>query len=409
MPDKRPAVVLCKWRAEMVPALLARAAALYLVVDRADVARADFDESLVSECAGVYRIGEFDSIEEITAVAVDLAVRGVDVDRVLSFSEDSQLGANQLRLLLGGDRRDQLVLAGARDKRMMKHLAGRAGVPVTPWASLIPGEPFADVGYPAVVKPAYGFGTMNTVRVHSAQEAERVVADLPDLPRLKSDHLIIERFVEGRELHVDALWHDGEPLFFLVSSYYVPRLAHLERTKTRDGSYVLDRDRHPELYARLLEMHRQVNAALAMTTTVTHLEVFETPSGELLFSETAARLGGAWVPDVLSAYLGCSVYEALASGLLTGTVDEPKPPYRQLGAVHLRPSHGGTITALPSDEQLRGTPGVVSWRFMKRVGDPVAFANTMDWCLLVVLGADSEDEFLGVVEQAENTLVIDVV
>jgi ATP-grasp domain len=413
MATQPPVVVLCKWRAEMVSALVAAGADVYLVVDRADLARTDFDDSLLAEVRGVYRIGEFDSIEEITAVAADLTVRGVVVDHVMSLSEDAQLGAGHLRLLVGGEDREPLAAAGARDKRLMKHLVGRAGVRVTEWASLLPGQPVDDVGFPAVVKPVYGFGTMNTVRVDSADELGAVVAGLPELPRLKSDHLIVERFVDGRELHIDALWYQGEPLFLLASAYRVPRLAHVEgiggqhRVHTGDGSYVLDRGQHADLHERLMAMHRSVNKALGITTAVTHLEVFDTPSGELVFSEIACRMGGGWVADIVGVYFGRSIYDTLASGLLTGDVGEPKPPFPHLGVAHLRPARGGTITAMPTDEQLRDTPGVVSWRRMKQVGDPVAFANAMDWCLFVVIGANTEAELHKVTEDIETALVIE--
>ena len=403
-----PAIVLCKWRAEMVPALLAITSNLHLVVDAADVKRADYDESLLGEGGRIYRIGDFDSVEELTGVAVDLKVRGIDVGHVFTFSEGSQLGTNLLRDLLGCSGQDQLTLAASRDKRMMKELVGRVGVPVARWASLVPGS-FDHVGFPSVVKPAFGFGTMNTVRVDSAQELAEVVAALPDLPKLRSDHLIVEEFVEGRELHIDALWSGGAPLFFTVSSYYVPRLEHMNGAQdTRDGSYILQRDDHPELYERLFALHNEVNRALGIENAITHLEVFHTAADEIVFSEVATRMGGGWVPDMLSAHLGQDVFAVLATGLLRGEIVEPKPSHRYLGALHLRPVAAGTVVGIPTDDEIRAVDGVVSWRRMKNVGDSVGFADTMDWCLLVVLGADTEDGFWRLADEVESRLAITV-
>jgi hypothetical protein len=403
-----PVVVLCKWRAEMVPALLAVTSDLHLVVDAADVERDDYDESLLDGAGRIYRIRDFDSIEELTGVAVDLAVRGIAVDEVLTFSESSQLGANHLRALLGRSVGNPLVLAAARDKRMMKHLVGGVGVPVARWASLVPGS-FEHVGLPCVVKPAFGFGTMNTVRVDSVTELAEVVAGLPHLPKLRSDHLIVEEFVDGRELHVDALWSGGVPLFFTVSSYYVPRLEHVNGAHdTRDGSYILQRDDHPRLYDRLLVLHHDVNRALGIDTAVTHLEVFHTASDQIVFSEVATRMGGGWVPDMLSAHLGHDVHSALASGLLRGEIAESKPAHRYIGALHLRPTVAGRVVGMPTDDEIRAVDGVVSWRRMKKVGDAVGFVDTMDWCLLVVVGADTEEEFWRLADEVESRLAVRV-
>ncbi|MFI2372385.1 ATP-grasp domain-containing protein [Streptomyces sp. NPDC018833] len=416
-----PTVVLCKWRADMVRALLAATPHLYLVLDEAEAARAAASPELTGAARAVYRVGSIDSVEEMTGVAVDLAVRGVQVDQVLCFSEDGQLGAAQLRTLLGRGGASAAMQAAVRDKRMMKHLVAAAGVPVAEWASLPVGATFAegdglpDVGFPAVVKPAFGFGTMSTARVENAAEIAAVLRDLPKPERLSSGHLIVERFVHGRELHIDALWWAGKPLFLTVSAYYVPRLDHVATAgdehgapRTRDGSYILPREDHPELYERLLQMHTTVNEALGIETAVTHLEVFETPTGELVFSEIATRIGGGWIPDMLTTHLGHSVHDAVANGLLYGHVEEAVPPRRHIGALHLRPSRAGTITAMPTDEQITAVDGVLGWRSMKKTGDSVGFSHAMDWCLLVVVGAETAEEFEALLDRVESDLAIEV-
>ncbi|MET8127522.1 ATP-grasp domain-containing protein [Streptomyces sp. NPDC005065] len=419
--DDGPTVVLCKWRPDMITALLASTPHLYLVLDEADRAKAAAAPEITGAARGVYRVGSLDSVEELTGVAVDLSVRGVRVDQVLCFSEDSQLGSGHLRTLLGcGGDTAPLVQSAVRDKRMMKQLVAAAGVPVAEWASLPAGATFTDgdslpdVGFPAVVKPAYGFGTMSTVRVESPQEITDFVQNLPKSERLRSDHLIVERFVQGRELHIDALWQSGRPLFLTASSYYVPRLDHVTdggdaaRKNARDGSYIIPRQDHPELYERLLDLHNTVNGALGIENAVTHLEVFETPGGELVFSEIATRVGGGWIPDMLTAHLGRSVHRTIATGLLYGHAEAPEPPYRHIGALHLRPSHAGTLTTMPTDEQIRSVAGVLDWRRMKQPGDTVGFTHAMDWCLLVILGADTAEEYAALADRIETDLIVEV-
>ncbi|MGW5973426.1 ATP-grasp domain-containing protein [Streptomyces sp. NPDC055186] len=419
-----PVVVLCKWRPDMVRSLLAATPHLHLVLEEKELAAADRSPELTGAARALYRVGSIDSVEELTGVAVDLAVRGVEVDHVLSFSEDGQLGAAQLRALLGCDDTSATMRAAVRDKRMMKQLVAAAGVPVTEWASLPVGATFADgdalpdVGFPAVVKPAFGFGTMSTVRVENAQDIADALRDLPKPERLSSGHLIVERFVPGRELHIDALWREGKPLFLNVSAYYVPRLDHVptdgaaqDAPPTRDGSYMLVPEEHPELHERIRALHTTVNEALGIETAVTHLEVFEAPTGDLVFSEIATRIGGGWIPDMLTARLGRSVFDTVATGLLYGDIEADRPagsPHRHIGALHLRPSRAGTVTAVPTKERIEAVEGVLGWRLMKKAGDTVGFAHAMDWCLLVVLGADTAEEFEALLDRVESELTIEV-
>lgn len=408
----QPLIVVCKWRPEIIAAVLEATPNLILVLDESDMSKAD--DQLCAAAREVHRIGSFDSIEEVTGVAVDLAVRGVRPDRVLCFAEDGQLGAGRLRSLLGlGGARGPLVDAAIRDKRMMKQLVAAAGVPVADWWSLPVGSDLDNVDaieYPAVVKPAYGFGTMRTARVEDAAALRRVLADADDTGRLQSRHCIAERFVEGRELHVDALWCGGKPLFLTVSAYDVPRLAVLDAPGRgpRDGSVLLPPERHPELYERLTAMNAEVCGALAIEDSPTHMEVFATEDGELVFSEIATRLGGGWIPAMLTAHLGSDVYRATVDGLLFGHAPAPAPARRHIGALHLRPERAGTITGMPDDAAIAAVEGVLDWKRLKGIGDAFGFDHAMDWCLLVIVGADTAEDLEAAARRAEERITIEV-
>jgi biotin carboxylase len=406
-----PVVVVCKWRPEIIAAALEATAHLILVLDEDDQSKAD--DAVCAAARAVYRIGSLDSIEEVTGVAVDLAVRGVRPDRVLCFAEDGQLGAGRLRSLLGlGGSGGPLVDAAIRDKRMMKHLVAAAGVPVPEWWSLPVGAGLADeerIGFPAVVKPAYGFGTMRTTRVEDATALRKALAD-GGSERLHSRHLIAERFVEGRELHVDALWSGGKPLFLTVSAYHAPRLEMLDAggRGPRDGSVILPPEEHPELYERVTAMNAAVCGALAIEDAATHMEAFETPAGALVFSEIATRLGGGWIPSMLSAHLGADVHRVVLDGILFGHGRTAVPARKHIGALHLRPEQAGTITRMPDDEAIRAVPGVLDWKRLKQTGDTFGLDHAMDWCLVVVFGADTAEGLEAAARRVEEQLRIEV-
>ncbi|MCG7525359.1 ATP-grasp domain-containing protein [Streptomyces sp. OfavH-34-F] len=414
-------IVVCKWHPELLGSLLDSPLEVYVILDAFDVDFMQPDWKLLSRAERVYRVSEFDSLEEIATVAVDLSLRGVTGDRIISFTEFSQFGAGYLATLLG-DPGDPLRHVAYRDKRLMKQRVAAAGVPTAAWAGLPDRADEQDVRavgeqltFPIVVKPVSGGGTVGTFTVDSPEELAPKLAGLGPAPYVKTSQLIAEEFVVGRELHIDALWEGGEPLLLLVSAYHENRLAVLDgisggadATLALDGSSVIPREDAPELYRRVLELHRDVNRALGIERAVTHLEVFERPDGELVFSEIATRLGGAWVPLMLSEAAGMDIYRALAETMTTGKLPAPRPGPRYVGGLHLRPSEPGRITALPSTEEMLAVDGVLRVQCLRQVGDVVDFSHPSEWCVFVVFGTDDPAGYEELLHRVAREIRIEV-
>lgn len=405
-------IVLCKWQAELLDSLLALGADVYLILDRYDRLGGKPERALTERCRRVYSISNFDSLEEVSAIAVDLCLANVAIDTVISHNELSQFGSGYLELLL--DRQAQPLLHVAhRDKRLMKRLVRKAGVATADFRSLVdPGDLAAlpavldGLPMPVIVKPAAGYGGVSTLRAETATEFEALLRDFTFDPLLRSRQLIVEEFIHGEELAVDSIWVDGAAATFVVHRYHEPRLNMNVPTKL-DGSLVLNADDYPDLYGRLAALHRRVNSALGIRTGATHMEVFVRPDGEIVFSEIATRIGGAWIPGLLSAHLGHSVWRMLAEATLLGTYPQPKPVYRYVAAVHIRPTKPGVISAVPSDEELAAFPAMVSWRMLRHVGDRARLNHPSDYYLHVVIGAESAEEIEALCPQVAQTFTIE--
>jgi len=399
-----PAVVVCKWQREFIATVLDCGARLYVVLDDGDVAHRNPDWDLLARAEHVYRVSGFDSIEELGAVAADLTVRGAEIDQVISQSEYSQYGAGYLRTLLCPGRTDPLAHVAYRDKRLMKSRVNAAGITSAPWVSLADpaatgaaAEVAGRLAFPVVVKPAAGLGTMSTFRVADPDELTRALGSWRSESALIGRQLIAEEFVTGRELHVDALWRNGKPLFLTVSGYAQPRLDTLSRRSLpdapSDGSQLIPESEDPELHGRVRDLHGRINEALGIVDEVTHLELFQRADGELVFSEIATRAAGAWVPSMLGAHLGGDFWEIIATGLISGTLPplDPGPPF--VGGAHIAPGASGRITSMPTDDELAAFPGIISWDRWKNVGDDFTDRHGADWCLFVVYGAQDPHEF----------------
>ncbi|MER7916503.1 MULTISPECIES: ATP-grasp domain-containing protein [unclassified Streptomyces] len=416
-----PQVIICKWSEQLVRSMLDLTPHVFVILDEFDIAYMNPDPVLLTEVERVYRIKDFDSLEEVAAVATDLVMRGASVDHIVSFTEFSQFGAGYLGVLLGLVE-DPMWHVSFRDKRLMKERVRRAGVATADWITLADPSREDDVAavrdrltFPIVVKPVAGSGTIGAIRVDKPNELlPALQAIVPD-PHLKSHQLTAEEFVTGREYHVDALWHDGHPLYLLVSSYYRPRLSLLDPEAVpepdgapEDGSYLITEDDAPELYRRVTELHHQVNSALGITSGATHLEVFERPDGEMVFSEIASRMAGGWIGAVISEYLGYEIHTAIARATVTGQIPERRAGKPYLGALHLRPARAGRITAIPTVDEMRAVDGVLRAQRLRDVGDSVELTNPSEWCAFVVLGAESREEYEALARRVASELRTEV-
>ena len=96
-------------------------------------------------------------------------------------------------------------------KHVVNALLAQSGLPVPPWITLRKGSRIRSVGYPAIVKPAaedasIGVEQRSVVRTARALKA-RVEAMLHTF-----DEVIVQRYVDGRELNVGIVGDDILPI-----------------------------------------------------------------------------------------------------------------------------------------------------------------------------------------------------
>ncbi|WP_212530203.1 ATP-grasp domain-containing protein [Actinospica durhamensis] len=408
--DDHDIVVVCNAQQEVLVALFDQHAEVCLVLDGMDRRYRPLDQRLLDQCEKVYRISSFDSIAELSAVAVDLRSSGRTVAEVFCQAETSQFGAGYLKLLLGRSG-NPLHHVAHRDKRLMKELVRGAGVPTAEFRSLPdPADAAAvtriaaELSAPLIVKPASGYGATTTEKVDDAADLATVATGLTFDVSQRSHQLIVEEYVTGEELCVDAIWSGDKALTFVVHRYLRPRITVLDNRL--DGSMILLPEDYPELYERLRDMHTRLNPALGIDSGPTHVEVFERPDGELLFSEIASRPGGGWIQLMIGAYHGHATWPLAASAALTGTIPALHSARPYVGGISVRPTVPGVITEMPTDEELSRHPGMITWHRRRQIGDRARCDGPSDWYLFLIFGADSEDELVDLCVEAAQTLTI---
>jgi carbamoylphosphate synthase large subunit len=238
-----------------------------------------------------------------------------------------------------------------RDKPAMKEALRAAGLPCAESAavsSLRELEAFVErVGYPLVLKPRAGLGSLETFRVddHAAllRAGSRLRID-------RGESAAIEEFIEGHEGFYDTISVAGEPRLEFVSHYFPSVLEALSDRAIAPQIAATNRVDLPS-YAELRETGRKVIRALGIGTSATHMEWFFGPKG-LKVSEIGARPPGERIWDLYCAGNEIDLYRSWAAAVTSGRVDERPSRRYATGSVQIRPDRDGRVVGYEGLEEV---------------------------------------------------------
>lgn len=203
-----------------------------------------------------------------------------------------------------------------RDKLAMSLKARHAGITVPEFVPAINraeiGEYLERVPPPWVLKPRSDVSAIGIRKLDSAEQAWATIDELDRRESLRdrASYHLISRFVPGEVFHVDSLVDEGRVIFAGVNKYGRPPLqvAH------GGGAYISQTIAHSSAAQRkLLEINRRLIKAMGMRTGATHAEFIKSEAdGDFYFLEIAARVGGAYIADVLEAASGINLWREWA-------------------------------------------------------------------------------------------------
>jgi len=164
----------------------------------------------------------------------------------------------------------------------------------------------SSVPAPWLLKPR---SEASSVGIKKFERAEDVWATIEQLGDAQSNYLI-ERMIPGDVFHVDAVIADRKVLFAESHQYRKP-LFEL----TQGGGVFVTRtvQRGSAIETSLLEAHARVIEHLGLVRGVTHTEFIRgKDDGTIYFLETAARVGGAHIADLVEASTGVNLWREWA-------------------------------------------------------------------------------------------------
>jgi len=274
--------------------------------------------------------------------AVSYAARTRRIDRLVALDEFDMENVSAIREHLRIPGMGLTTVRYFRDKLAMRMRAKKAGVPVPEFVHVLNHDELRDfiarVPAPWILKPRSQASGIGMKKIHRPQELWPWLDKLGD----EQSHFLLEKFVPGSVFHVDSVVSEREVLFADAHAYGVPPLdvshaggVFTTRTVERDSA---DAKALQEVNTKLIE-------SLGLLRGVTHAEFLKSHSdGELCFIEIAARVGGAYISDVVEAASGINLWREWAR-LEVGAGKTPYsiPPRRS--------DYAGVIISLARQEE----------------------------------------------------------
>jgi biotin carboxylase len=272
--------------------------------------------------------------------AVTHLARTEKLDRIVALDEYDMETAATLREHLRIPGMGLTTMRYFRDKLAMRMRALDRHVRVP---DFVPVVNHGDIRYyldhvtgPWVLKPRQEASAIGIKKFHAAEELWPLLDQLAD----KQSTYLIEKFVPGEVYHVDSVVSENEVVFANVSRYGKPpmNVAHGGVFTTFTVPRGSDAD------SKLRAINRDLLAALGLLRGVAHAEFIQAHAdGEFYFLECAARVGGAYINEMVEAATGLNLWREWARIEVAGGDGSYRLP-------PLREEYAGVVLSLARQE-----------------------------------------------------------
>jgi biotin carboxylase len=271
--------------------------------------------------AEIHTIPRTASEADIRRLVASVAQRQ-PIERVAALDDfDVELGA-MLREFLQVPGFGRTVASRFRDKLAMRTAARRLGVRVPAFSGVFNDDVVntwaREVPPPWVLKPRSSAASTGIKKVATADDLWPALHAAGD----ERAACLLEAFVAGEVFHVDSIVRNGKVVVAVPSKYGKPpmQIAH------EGGIFITRRlpEKSPQAVA-LLDANKQLLTGFELRNGVSHTE-FIIGSEGVTFLETSARVGGAYIVNVVEAATGINLWQEWAKVELAGEDGDYKAP-----------------------------------------------------------------------------------
>ena len=272
---------------------------------------------------------------------VSYLARWQPIDRIVALDEFDLENAAYLREHLRIPGMGLSTIRYFRDKLAMRGKAQESGVPVPEFIHVLNHQALNDfmarVKAPWLLKPRSQASGIGMKKIYEPHELWPYLDQLGDA----QSNYLLEQFVTGDVFHIDSIVSERQVVFAEAHAYGTPPL-----NTSHDGGVFTTRTlpRDSAEAKALSRLNREVIESLGLVRGVTHTEFLRArEDGKFYFLEIAARVGGAYITDVVEAATGINLWREWARL----EVGAGKSPYA-LPAV--REDYAGVVLSLARQE-----------------------------------------------------------
>lgn len=270
---------------------------------------------------------------------VSWAARTERIDRIVALDDFDVEHAATLREHLRTPGMGESTARLFRDKLAMRVAAAAAGIRVPAFVHALNADQLREfterVPSPWVLKPRAEASSVGIRRLERSEELWQALEALGD----RQSFTLLEQFVAGDVYHVDALVADGAVVFSEAHRYAVPLLE-----VTHGGGIFCSRTlpRQSADAVALRALNAQVLESFGLQSGASHTEFIKGADGEFYFLETSARVGGAFIAELVEAATGINLWREWAA------IEVAAEPYR---LPERRDDYAGVVISLARQEQ----------------------------------------------------------
>lgn len=265
--------------------------------------------------------------EDVRKGAAYLA-RTERLDRIVALDDFDVETAAMLREYLRVPGMGETTGRAFRDKLAMRSRARASGIQCPDFVHAVNDVAIAEwaarVTPPWVLKPRGQAAAIGIRKISSSAQLWETIHALGDA---RVDY-VLEQFVAGVVFHVDSLVFNGKVVFAVPSEYGSPPMA-----VAHEGGIFVTRTLgadHP-LAEALKRANAQVLESFGLVRGVSHTEFIRGRDGQFYFLETSARVGGAFIVDVVEAATGVNLWREWAKIEIAGEYGVYPPPQAHSG------------------------------------------------------------------------------
>ncbi len=301
------------------------------------------------------------------------------------------------------------------DKALMKEAFVKGGVTTAEFRRVCSYEQAVqaakDIGLPVMLKTVDKSGSRGITKIEKLSQLPKAYEYA--LAATDADHMVVEKFIAGEEVGIDAFVQNGRLMLMLPHDKYVYYSRH---TGIPIGHYC-PMKMSRRLYENMLSETEKIIRASGMDNCAVNIDAIILPDERVNIIEAAGRCGATGIPEVISGYTGRNYYGCILDNALGIPVADfelhgGRPTASMLlysdksGILQdIRYSFGGTEYVNTSLD----LPGQIKVELSFAPGDDIdAFQNGTDRIGQAVFYADTDEELQKAVADFRGSLKVRV-